>query len=238
MSDTISRAIRDSEEEFINRSYWDMLPIVRMIQNGDTVQLSKIAPLSAEALYQNDRIGNTKTKEIEYMAVSLVNTFMISAIEAGVYPPEANWTADYALHQIAESTPDKFPDIIRACAITLCEQVKARKMHSTGNPHVEKARKYLLTHLTQEITLEEVADHVGVSKYHLSHIFKEYAGMTIRQYLTHERIEAAKDLLETSDKTIPEIAALFQFCDQSYFTYVFRTNVGMTPGEYRASRKR
>ena len=237
MSDKISRAIRDSEEEFINRSYWDILPMIRMIQNGDTEQLATIEPLSAEALYQNDRIGSSKVKEIEYMAVSLINTFMISAIEAGVYPPEANWTADYALHQIAENFPDKFPGIIRAAAITFSEQVKARKLQSTGNPHVEKARKYLLTHLTQEVTLEEVADHVGVSKYHLSHIFKEHAGMTIRQYMTHERIEAAKDLLETSDKTIPEIAALFQFCDQSYFTYVFRTNVGMTPGEYRATHK-
>lgn len=234
MSETVSRAIRDSEEEFVNQSYWDILPIVRMIQNGDTDQVQKAAIFTADELYQNDRIGQTRVKEIEYMAVSLVNTFMIAAIEAGVYPPEANWTADYALHQIAESTMDKFPDIIRAAAITFCEQVKARKQQSTGNPHVEKARKYLLTHLTQEVTLEEVADHVGISKYHLSHIFKEHAGMTIRQYMTHERIEAAKDLLETSDKSIPEIAALFQFCDQSYFTYVFRTNVGMTPGEYRA----
>ena len=49
-----------------------------------------------------------------------------------------------------------------------------------------------------------------------------------------ERIEAARQLLVTTDRSIPQIASLMRFCDQSYFTLVFRQKTGQTPGQYRA----
>ena len=57
--------------------------------------------------------------------------------------------------------------------------------------------------------------------------------MTMREYLIQERVEAARQLLAASDRTIPQIASLLRFCDQSYFTMVFRRQTGMTPGAYR-----
>lgn len=50
--------------------------------------------------------------------------------------------------------------------------------------------------------------------------------------LVQERIEASKELLLSSNKTISEIASLFHFCDQSYFTSAFHKKVGMTPKQY------
>lgn len=120
----------------------------------------------------------------------------------------------------------------------LCELVNDSKRRDTGNPHVEKARHFISTHLTQEIHIEDISRAVGLSPYHLSRLFKTHTGMTMKEYLLHERIETAKQLLSTGDHTIPQIASLLRFCDQSYFTLVFRRQTGQTPGQYCAENKR
>lgn len=127
---------------------------------------------------------------------------------------------------------------MREAALQLCEKVKAAKQQDTGNPHVEKAKHYLSDHLTQEIGPEDAASAVGISRYHLSRLFKSMTGMTMGEYLIRERIEAAKQLLAASDRSIPQIASLLRFCDQSYFTAVFRRQTGLTPGEYRKTNQR
>ena len=61
----------------------------------------------------------------------------------------------------------------------------------------------------------------------------------MREYLLlQERIAAAKQLLASTDQTISQIASLLSFCDQSYFTLVFRRQTGTTPGEYRRQVRR
>ena len=60
----------------------------------------------------------------------------------------------------------------------------------------------------------------------------------MREYLLQERIEAAKQLLAATERTIPQIASLLSFCDQSYFTLMFRRHTGITPGEYRKQNQR
>ena len=89
--------------------------------------------------------------------------------------------------------------------------------------------------MTQDIRSAEIAEAAGISLYHLSRLFKDLTGFTMREYLTCERIEAAKLLLDTTDSSIPQIASLLRFCDQSYFTFVFRKLTSKTPGQYRDS---
>ena len=173
------------------------------------------------------------------MTVSLINTFMIAAIQGGVYPPEANWIADQALRKLTQIKNNaEINPLIKEYAFLFCEKVRMTKTEYTGNPHVEKAIQYIKTHLTQPVSVTDICESTDISKYHLSHIFKTYTGMTIQEYLLRERIKAAKELLESTDQSISEIAALFQFCDQSYFTYRFRKSVGMTPKEYRKKKVR
>ena len=171
---------------------------------------------------------------MEYLTVSLVNTFMIAAIEGGVYPPDANAAADKALLSLSRiRSVSEIPEIISEAAIQLCGMVRETKRKDSGNIHVEMAKHYLETHLTQEIRMEEVSRSIGISLFHLSRIFKTHTGYSMREYLIRERIDAAKQLLAENKKTIPEVAFLLRFCDQSYFTKVFREKTGMTPVQYR-----
>ena len=235
---TTDQQIRDSEENIINSTYWHIMPFFRMIRNGETKKLMGSLDIEIDRFDFHKRIPKDKRKEIEYMIVSLINTFMIAAIMGGVYPPDANWIADKALAMIAavkdarELTP-----ILKDAAYDFCEKVRLFRLADTGNPHVEKVRRYIRTHLSQNITIDDICAEVNVSRYHLSRIFKASTGETINHYLVNERIKAAEDLLKNSEQSVSAIASLLQFCDESYFIATFKKYAGMTPGEYRKKRE-
>ena len=63
-------------------------------------------------------------------------------------------------------------------------------------------------------------------------------GQTMRAYLTSERIKTAQHLLTADERSIAQIAARLRFCDQSYFTQVFRRQTGLTPRQYRNANRR
>ncbi len=238
MSETVRQKLMDSENSFLNTTFWNVMPLFLLVRSGDTPSLRENLHLELER-FPAGRITRDERKQLEYLTVSLVNTFMIAAIQGGVYPPEANAVADRALRRLSQlrSTAD-IPGIVNDAAVQLSELVRAFHEQDTGNGHVEKAKHYLSDHLTQEIRMEDVAAAVGVSPYHLSRLFKSLTGMTMREYLTRERIETAKQLLAASERSIPQIASLLRFCDQSYFTKVFREITGQTPRQYREQNHR
>ncbi len=236
MPSSVSQIVWDSEENYTNETYWKIHPLFVLIQEGDRDKLQESLDLQLDRYDFRERISKDKRKQLEFMAVSLVNAFMIAAIQGGVYPPEANWIADRALRRIlAMHGPQELHSIIYDAALELCDKVRESAAENTGNPHVENARHYILTHLTQEITVSDISEAAGLSSSHLSRLFRSITGRTLMEYLTDERIRAAKSLLASSDMTIPEIAALLRFCDQSHFTYIFRKKTGLTPGKYRSS---
>lgn len=93
--------------------------------------------------------------------------------------------------------------------------------------------RYLEDHFTEAITLEELSDIAGVSKYHLIREFSKEQGITPYQYLETIRIGEAKKLLEQGETTL-ETAFRTGFVDQSHFTRFFKRLIGLTPGQYRS----
>ena len=238
MPDSVQQKLLDSEENYLNTTFWDVHPLFLLVQGGETAQLKERLNLQLER-FPAGRITKDARKQLEYLTVSLVNTFMIAAIQGSVYPPEANAIADQALRRLSQiRSVTEIPALVSEAALRLSEMVRITKDRDTGNVHVEKAKHYLSDHLTQEIRTKDIAAAVGLSPYHLSRLFKTHTGLTMREYLTKERIEAAKQLLAATERTIPQIASLLRFCDQSYFTMVFRRQTGQTPGEYRKANRR
>ncbi len=234
MEEAVHQIVRDSENDSFNTSHQDILPYFHMIRNGETEKLMNSLDIRLDRSGYQRKIGKDRDKELEYMAVSLVNTFMIAAILGGAFPQEANWITDRQLQKIADCGDIARADgIIQESAYLFCETVRTTRSEDTGNVHVEKARRFIQTHLTQDISIDDIAEAAGISRYHLSRLFRENTGRTIVEYLRDERIDAAKELLVLTDNSIAEIAQLLRFCDQSYFIAVFRKSTGMTPNTYR-----
>ncbi|MBR5140538.1 MAG: helix-turn-helix domain-containing protein [Clostridia bacterium] len=98
---------------------------------------------------------------------------------------------------------------------------------------VEELDAYIRENSGDEISNTEIGAIFGYHPFYVSRILKERKGMTLRQYIIAYRIKAAKKLLEVSGKTVNEIAEELGFTDASYFTKVFKSEVGETPKEYR-----
>lgn len=93
---------------------------------------------------------------------------------------------------------------------------------------------YLDAHYKEKkINVQAVADHFFLSQAYLCAYFKEKTGMTINQYMTKKRIEAAKKMLKESHAKVYEIGLELGFKDTNYFSSLFKRHVGVTPLIYR-----
>lgn len=88
-----------------------------------------------------------------------------------------------------------------------------------------------------EISLNMVASHVGISPSYFSTIFRQETGSTFIEYLTGLRMEKAKELLRCTNKKTAEIAYDVGYKDSHYFSYIFKKTQGLTPKEYRGERR-
>jgi len=93
--------------------------------------------------------------------------------------------------------------------------------------------EYIDTHYTEDLTLEDMADIIGFSKYHFSRLFKQYTNFTFCDYLKHRRIQAAEMLLEQPEYSITEVALQAGFPSISTFNRIFKEYKNCTPTEFR-----
>jgi two-component system response regulator YesN len=110
--------------------------------------------------------------------------------------------------------------------------------NSSGRPDnaeilIKKAVQYIKDNYNTKISLDDIAGHVGISKYYFSVLFKKEQGITFSSYLNSVRIEKAKQLLKNPQITINDIVYEVGFNDNQYFSKTFKKYVGMTVTEYR-----
>lgn len=110
-------------------------------------------------------------------------------------------------------------------------QRKNRSMSYT--PAVRQAMQYMRENYSKKITLDEVADHVHLSRAYLSMLFKKETGQKFSFYLQKVRLEAARGLMACRDLSIQEIADRAGFFDASHLSRAFKARYGRSPMEYR-----
>ncbi len=113
------------------------------------------------------------------------------------------------------------------------ESQKANKL-----TQINPALRYIEDHYDQQLNLQEIAKSAHLSVSRLAHVFKEQMGITMIDYLTKVRIEKAKQLLISTDKSCTEICFEVGYNNQSYFTRTFRKLVKMTPRKFKEVNNR
>lgn len=98
---------------------------------------------------------------------------------------------------------------------------------------VQQAIGYIRQHYAADLTVDYVAEALGISGVYLSQLFKKETGRTFLEYLTDYRIHIAKDLLERGDYKIYEVAAMLGYKTGQYFSHVFRKVTGVYPVDCR-----
>ncbi len=104
-------------------------------------------------------------------------------------------------------------------------------------PEYLKAVQYINDHLSEKITLADIAEYTNVSTKTLARHFEKYQDTSPMRYVNFTRIEKAKFLLQ-SNNSIGQIALALGFEDPLYFSTVFRRYTGISPEKYRKSFKK
>ncbi len=91
---------------------------------------------------------------------------------------------------------------------------------------------YIDNNYKNPITLDDICVHTQYSKYYVIHIFKKITGFTVSDYINMVRITEGARLLKNSKLSIGKIAAEVGFSDQSYFSKMFKKQMGCTPTVY------
>jgi YesN/AraC family two-component response regulator len=114
--------------------------------------------------------------------------------------------------------------------------IHRQKLSSEAQRITRKAMVYIHEHYTDPIGREDIAQHAGVSEGYLSRCFTQETGLSLIHYVARYRIQQAKQLLNTSDMSITDIAMEVGFSDSNYFSRAFRKEVGISPLEYRRKK--
>ncbi len=142
--------------------------------------------------------------------------YAVSAIKLGAF--------DFILKPISKDV------LLEVLEKALCSRMG--KIEAVS-PEIAEVKKYIEIHYLEKLSLDDIADRVGFSKYHLSRIFKQATGYTIFDYITMLRMNDAKELLARKNMSVKEIGALLGYCDPNYFTCVFKKEFDVSPTEFR-----
>jgi AraC family transcriptional regulator len=100
---------------------------------------------------------------------------------------------------------------------------------------LQRVRDYVEAHLDDDLSLTVLANVACLSPYHFSRSFKQATGVGPQRYVIQRRLERAKGLLRRTSQPLAQIAQEVGFADQSHLSQIFRREVGMTPGRFRAA---
>ena len=219
-----------------NHTYMDEQHLYDHIKEGDVEFLQKqdfyeapSHPIIIEDLKKNE----------EYMTVISISLAARAAIEGGLSSAEGFIHNDIYLKKLSQcQTVFEMDRLRRESQIYFARLVADHKKKSGVNFHVEEVKKNIISKRFTKISLQEIADELGISKEYMQKLFKKYEGISITEYISDIKIEAACNMLRYSDRKIQEIAEYLHYGSVSHFSTAFRKKMHQSPKEYRDQNRK
>ncbi|KRE57471.1 AraC family transcriptional regulator [Paenibacillus sp. Soil750] len=119
--------------------------------------------------------------------------------------------------------------------LTLLESYQREVLSPT--PSLNWITSYFSNHLSDPLSVQDMADRANLSVSRFSFLFKQRYGTSPHQYLLQMRIHHAKELLINTELSLESISEYCGFADLHHFSKIFKQRTGASPGEHRKSRK-
>lgn len=204
------------------------------IKNFDQDRMRKlllIADGRKPGILAEDEIRSEKN-----IGICMISAYVNFAIRDKLIDSEYGYSITDACIQMIEQAEDMEGVVVRIYAgiYKLAEGIQNYRLQNY-NQVVKTVKDYIYEHLHETIVIEEMAKKLGFHPAYLSRLFRQVEGVTLKQYITTERIERARNMLRFSDYSATEISRYLGFSSQSHFAEIFKKEVRMTPTEYRKS---
>lgn len=115
----------------------------------------------------------------------------------------------------------------------LAAQNEKKQSQKASNTYIYTALSYIEQNYSYPITVQSISDVTGISRSHLYRLFLSELGISVQQYLLQYRLQMACSMLVSSKATTEQICFSCGFTDVSHFAKIFKSKMGLTPGQYR-----
>ena len=179
-------------------------------------------------------LSHNPLTNIKYHFVVTAAMLTRYCIEGGLEPEQAYRLSDfYILKMDTCQTIRQVADLHHDMAKDFTGKMVLNKKSSIISKPVMQCVDYIYSNIKDRITVQDLADHTGLSTNYLSRVFKQNLGISISDYIREKKIEKATHLLKYSDESIVDIANYLSFSSQSHFIQTFQDYTGLTPKKYR-----
>ncbi len=212
--------------------------LCKAFSEGDPNYLQALAKSNTLSNGIKVELGDTLRKS-KNDALVLLTLCSRACITGGLNPSVAYNLNDYyaklfeqctALGEVNKVSSDMMKDYI--------SRVQETKKASTISPQIQSICYHIKQHLTEPLSITDLASRVGYTEYYFSHKFKKETGYSVNEFISNEKIEKAKLLLSATNESIQDISESLAFSNRSYFYSCFQKKVGISPSEYRKQHGR
>lgn len=228
-----------SHAEFFNREYMmthlpyeremEFYQAVKMGNLGEAMRLFK--PVGTEGF---GKLSEDNLRNLKYHLIITIAFITRYCIEGGMEMEAAYNLSDVNIRRIDMcKTAEEINDIHLELVRDYCARMKNISKKALFSKPVLICLDYIYNNLHGKIMLKDIADKCGLSAPYISKLFHSEVGVTIVQYITQKRVEAAESLLKYSDYSCLEISDYLCFSSESHFIHVFKKYTKITPKEYR-----
>ncbi|WP_300250194.1 helix-turn-helix transcriptional regulator [uncultured Subdoligranulum sp.] len=224
----------DIDEDF-HREPTEEFRFYRAVANGDVetvrrnCEQSRFEDQEGVGVLSRDPVTNMKYHFV-------VTTAMITRMcrQYGMELEQAFRLSDFYIRQLDDiHTEAEVCRLHDEMVMDYTEKMRKYRHSNANSKHINACKEYIYSHIKERITIEELADVLGVSASYLSRLFKKETGVSVSTYIRDRKIDMAKNLLRFSDASMIDIANRLAFSSQSHFIQQFKESVGMTPKKYR-----
>lgn len=191
-----------------------------------------------EELFKEIIDGNVSFKDYQIYLLDILTTILKTARDLHIDMDKVfglNYNLFVEMYKLKEIRQ------VKEWLISICTKIKgqvSKDRQDTCRLIVKKATEYVEKFYDDsELTIDKMCKYLHISPTYFSSIFKRETRFTFINYLTHIRMEAAKELLRTTECKTFEIAKRVGYSEPNYFSYCFKKNFSISPSEYRKEFK-
>lgn len=226
------------EEQLMHVVYNHEFGFYNNVVAGDLEAVSKmLADPYNEQLYDSNeygRLSKDKLRNIRYHFVVSVALITRLCVENGLERELAYTLSDLYISKMdLLQTARQVLSLSNEMLMDFTKRMASLPKLQIYSMLVVKAIDYISQKRNKRLTVNSIAMILTVNKSYLSTVFKKETGVNISDYIRKEKIKAATNMLRFSDYSYSDIATYFGFASQSHFIQCFRTEIGITPKEFR-----
>ncbi|MDF2612466.1 MAG: AraC family transcriptional regulator [Clostridia bacterium] len=205
--------------------------IIKLIKSGTKANASQI--LTEINSLSRAKLSDNPLRSLKNSLICSCTIFTRAAIKGGVTDDDAFNLSDAFIYEIENTDSMAELDKLEHRMVeTFIEKVNHASTFKFS-PVIRNTMTYIMNHLSDKLILHDIAENVYVHPNYLSALFKKEVGISLFQYIIKRRIEESTYFLKYSNESIADIAAFYQFCNQSYYIKMFNKYMDTSPHAYR-----